>query len=198
VGLSYAISTEDVAQKTKRAVDQVVSSVKERVAGVESETQAEAAAVVSSAPAGQTAGKVPDLGDLAGVSTLESALITGQGVSAVRDLLTSAEVFVLGEPAGDTSVPGVGSESDILHYSADSDGGDERAFMPLFTRVDVLKRALEENSEWESLSVLRVDGGALLKSRDNDVTLVINPWSKLEFEILPDDGASAETPPENS
>jgi hypothetical protein len=33
--------------------------------------------------------------------------------------------------------------------------------------------------------VLEVDGGELLKNRDSDVTLVINPWSWLEFQLPP-------------
>jgi len=116
---------------------------------------------------------------------LESAIDAGADESAVHKLASETDLFVLGQPAGDTSMPGRGTESDILHFTADVDE-EERSFMPVFTRNDVLRNALIRNPDWQSLSVLEVAGGDLLATRDDDVTIVIDPWDPhLEFQLPP-------------
>lgn len=116
---------------------------------------------------------------------LESAIEADAGDRVVRDLLRAADIFVLGQPAGDTSVPGQGTESDILHFTVDDAEGHEQVLMPVFTRPDVMRSALQRNPDWQDQSVLQVSGGDLLANRDGDVTLVIDPWSSLEFQIPP-------------
>jgi hypothetical protein len=118
---------------------------------------------------------------------LETAIVLGAD-RAVLDQLKQSEVFALGQPAGTitTAKEGTGSEStesDLLHYTADDEKGNELVFLPLFTRPEFMDRPLRRNSEWQSLSTLRVDGGDVLENIDGDVTLVINPWSRLEFRV---------------
>jgi hypothetical protein len=120
---------------------------------------------------------------------LEQAIVGAtDGELAIRNLLEPAMVYVLGQPAGDTSVPGKGTESDILHFAIGDDEGDERWLAPIFTRADVLRDALIRNPDWQDQNLLEVNGGTLLKNLDSDVTAVIDPWSRFEF-WLPSDAA---------
>lgn len=117
---------------------------------------------------------------------LEAAIEARADTAAVQDLLKRTQVFTLGHPAGDTSVPGHGTESDLLHFTIDEGQGKERVFMPLFTRFDVMKDALLRNPDWQQLSVLETNGGDLIANRDKDVALVVNPWSRrLEWQLPP-------------
>ena len=104
-------------------------------------------------------------------------------VASVRDQFAKTDIYALGQPAGDTSVPGQGTESDLLHFTIDDAAGVERVMLPVFTRPDIMKEALLRNPEWQTLSVLQIGGSALLENVDDDVTIVINPWSRLEFQI---------------
>ncbi len=108
-------------------------------------------------------------------------------IATVKDQFNKTDVYALGHPAGDTSVPGHGTESDLLHFAIDDPGG-ERTLLPVFTRPDIMREALLRNPEWQTLSVLQVNGKALLENVDNDVIIVINPWSRLEFQIPARDG----------
>jgi hypothetical protein len=101
---------------------------------------------------------------------VESAIEAGAESKAVRELLRKSEVFVIGETAGDTSIPGHGTESNILHFTIDDADGRERTMMPVFTRSDALESAVRRNPDWQDLSVLEVNGGGLLANRDSDVT----------------------------
>ncbi|HWY90796.1 MAG TPA: hypothetical protein VNY31_09010, partial [Solirubrobacteraceae bacterium] len=115
---------------------------------------------------------------------LESAIEVEAGEAAVRSLVERCEeVFALGEPAGDTSVPGRGTESNILRFIADDDTGKERSFIPIFTRRAVMRDALLRNPDWQTLSVLAISGRDLVAGVDSEVTLVINPWSDGEYQI---------------
>ena len=106
-------------------------------------------------------------------------------VTSVRDQFSKTDIYALGQPAGDTSVPGQGTESDLLHFTIDADDGTEKVMLPVFTRPDIMREALLRNPDWQTLSVLQINGQALLDNVDSDVTIVINPWSKLEFQIPP-------------
>jgi hypothetical protein len=118
---------------------------------------------------------------------LERAVVGArEGGAAIRELLKPAMVYVLGKPAGNTSVPGQGTESNILHFRIDDDDGKEQMLAPIFTRADVLRNALMRNPDWQTLAVLEVNGGDLLENLDGDVILVIDPWSRFEFRLLPD------------
>lgn len=111
-----------------------------------------------------------------------------EAVTAVKDQFGKTEVYCLGQPAGDLSVPGQGSESDLLHFTVDDAKGVERVMLPVFTRPDIMKEALLRNPDWQTLSVLQVNGRALLDNVDDDVIIVINPWSRLEFQLPPKEG----------
>ena len=110
---------------------------------------------------------------------LEEAIRATSNDAAVRERLRNSDVLVLGTRAG-------AIDSDLLHFTADDAGDVEHVYMPIFTRIDVLQSALERNPEWKTLDVMETSGGALLDNRDDDVTLVIDPWSPLEFQIPPD------------
>ena len=103
----------------------------------------------------------------------------------VREAVRSADIYVLGQPAGDTSVPGEGTEGDLLHFTRDDDAGAEVDLLPVFTNLTTMREALIRNPEWQTLSVLQISGGALLDNVDDDVTIVINPWTDLEYQLLP-------------
>jgi hypothetical protein len=105
-------------------------------------------------------------------------------LAEVRGVLAASDVYALGGPAGEISVPGQGTESDLLHFTIDANGED-RVMLPVFTQPDILRQTLLRNPDWQSLSVLQINGGDLLSARDPDVTLIINPWSQLEFQIPP-------------
>ena len=109
-------------------------------------------------------------------------------VQSVRDQFGKTDIYALGQPAGDTSIPGQGTESDLLHFTIDDETGLEKVLLPVFTRPDIMREALLRNPDWQTLSVLQINGQALLDNVDSDVTIVINPWSRLEFQIPPAPG----------
>jgi hypothetical protein len=105
--------------------------------------------------------------------------------SRVRQRLMTDQVYALGYPAGDMAMPGMGTESDLLHFTIDDESKTERVMLPVFTRVDVMREALKRNPDWQTLMVLQVNGAALLENVDQDVVIVVNPWSPLEFQLPP-------------
>ncbi len=130
---------------------------------------------------------------------IEQAIIGAkEGEAAIRDLLEPAMVYVLGEPAGDISVPGQGTESNILHFTIDDEDEDEskeQLLVPIFTRADVLEDALIRTPDWQIYSVLEVNGGILLTNLERGVIPVVDPWSRFEFQLSPNapEGPSADT-----
>jgi hypothetical protein len=117
---------------------------------------------------------------------LESAIGADADEASVRSLLAKCEaVIALGTPAGDTSIPGTGSETDLLHFVIDDPAGHEQTFVPLYTRQETLRESLLRNPDWQTLGILQIDASALLSSLDDDVTVVVNPWSALEYQIAP-------------
>lgn len=132
-----------------------------------------------------SAGNDPD--DLPNAVTrreLEAAIRGSSGPPGVSTVLSAAQVLALGYVAGDLSVPGRGTKSDLIHFSTESDE-DHRVLLPVFTNVDILRDALIRNPHWQEVPVLEIDGGKILNERDSDVTLVVDPWSELEFQIPP-------------
>jgi hypothetical protein len=109
-------------------------------------------------------------------------LKSSAGTGLVRKELEKTDIYALGHPAGDTSVPGYGTESDVLHFSIDEEG-KERVMLPVFTRPEIIRDALLKNPEWQTLSVLLINGKSLLDSADPEVTVVVNPWSDMEYQI---------------
>jgi hypothetical protein len=97
----------------------------------------------------------------------------------VGSAFREADVLALGHPRDG------GTESDLLHFTMDMEDGSEQTYLPVFTRIEPMQDALLRNPEWQELSVLEVNGGALLDNIDSDVRVVINPWGPDEF-VLPD------------
>ncbi len=111
-------------------------------------------------------------------------------------------MFALGELAGEvTASPPSGTESDLLHFTIDDDRGRDRVMLPVFSSPDLILPALQRNPEWQSLSLLQAGGEKLLKNIGPDVNIVVNPWTRLEWEITapsepshpPDRSISSET-----
>ena len=57
--------------------------------------------------------------------------------------------------------------------------------LPVFTQPEIMRAALARNPDWQSLTVLQVQGEALLAHVHPDVIIVINPWSRLEYQLPP-------------
>jgi tetratricopeptide (TPR) repeat protein len=93
-------------------------------------------------------------------------------------------VVALGHPAGEVT-NGHGSESDLVHFRISVDG-QVQEFLPVFTRVPALVTGLAMGGPmWWSLSVLSIHGDALLDNVGPQVTVVINPWTWLEYQLPP-------------
>jgi len=110
------------------------------------------------------------------------------GADAIREALGGSDVLCLGQPAGQMATAQQGSESDLLHFSVDDSDGNERVMLPVFTSTEIMREALARNPDWQTLSVLQVQGGALLDHVAADVIVVINPWSRLEYQLPPRTG----------
>lgn len=106
-------------------------------------------------------------------------------IDAIRGELSRAQVFCLGQPAGHMATAQQGSESDLLHFTLHDSQGTERVMLPVFTQPEIMREALARNPDWQTLSVLQVQGQALLEHVHPDVIIVINPWSRLEFQLPP-------------
>lgn len=101
----------------------------------------------------------------------------------IRGELSRADVYCLGQPAGQLATAHQGNEADLLHFTLDDGAGVERVMLPVFTRPEVMREALARNPDWQTLAVLQVQGQGLLEHVDRDVTIVIDPWSRLEFHL---------------
>jgi hypothetical protein len=213
--LSFAMSTERRTIEIERQVVDI-SGVRDQapaLRGTEIESRGESSeptvdlsgddAVASHAPQPdeeQTLqAAIEELESRPSIIALDGAVRAGAPVEGVAKLLREADVWGLGDPAGDTSVPGRGTESDVLHFEVEEDGKTS-TMMPLFTQADVLRDALLRNPEWQTVSVLEMNGGDLLDNRDGDVTLVLNPWSPQEYQIPPCEqhSSSADTPEQDT
>jgi hypothetical protein len=106
-------------------------------------------------------------------------------VESVRGELAKSEVFCLGQPAGHMATSQQGSESDLLHFTIHDAQGVERVMLPVFTQPEIMREALARNPDWQTLSVLQVQGRALMEKVHPSVIIVINPWSRLEYQLPP-------------
>ncbi len=103
----------------------------------------------------------------------------------IREEFSRSEVFALGMAAGSQTEDGSSTEGDLLHFAIDDeDTGDEKIMFPVFTRPDAIREAVNRNPDWMQLSVLQVKGDDLLEHLEHDVTIVVNPWTDLEY-LLP-------------
>ena len=57
--------------------------------------------------------------------------------------------------------------------------------LPVFTQPEIMREALARNPDWQTLSVLQVQGRALMEHVHPNVIIVINPWSRLEYQLPP-------------
>ena len=115
-----------------------------------------------------------------GLLRLEALLAAddeGPEAGQVRDAIRATEVYALGHPVDEEA------SSDLLHFTVDGPGGPDLVMLPVFTRPDAMREALLRNPEWQALSVLEVNGGALLDNIEPDVTVVVNPWTPEEFML---------------
>ncbi len=85
-------------------------------------------------------------------------------VEAIRAELSRAEIFCLGQPAGHMATSQQGSESDLLHFTIHDAQGAERVMLPVFTQPEIMRAALARNPDWQTLSVLQVQGQAHARS----------------------------------
>lgn len=114
-----------------------------------------------------------------------------EGLERVREQLEGSEILALGTPAGTVSEDGTtGTESELVHLTVDEDER-EIVVLPVFTRPRFLRAPLLRNPDWQTLSVLQINGGSLLANIQPDVHIVINPWSRLEFQLPSKDAEPA-------
>jgi hypothetical protein len=189
LGVLLALPALSYGVEAEMRLDQLWKEIA-RVAPVEEPAEVERKMVDVTAQQGlDSSFFVPAAEEPVEQQALEAAIadesLSWRKLPIVIGLVARTNVYALGEPAGDVSVPGQGTESDLLHFTVDSDG-QERVMLPVFTRSDLMSEALARNPNWGSLSVLELDGEDLLRAYDPDVTLVLNPWSSLEFQIPPE------------
>lgn len=132
-----------------------------------------------------------------GVLDLEQKIARDALPLDVTNALLNAGMLALGAPAGEVTGGDPwdealrGTESDLLHFTADAtsaeDEEEERVYLPIFTRPDLMVTPLQNNPDWQELLVLGIRGADLLTNVDDDVTMVINPWSDLEYQLTPYD-----------
>jgi hypothetical protein len=135
-----------------------------------------ASAVLVGEPVAGRPGELDSLLELASKETQDADLLTVH--------LGDANVLALGRPAPSAIDAARAPESDLLHFTAVREG-EEHTYLPVFTGADALRRALERNPDWQAQSVLEIHAGDLVKARDPDVTLVVDPWSSKSFEVPP-------------
>jgi len=95
----------------------------------------------------------------------------------VRQELAKSDVYVLGVEAPEDPLG-----ADILHITT-VEVGNEYEVLPIFTDPGLALKAKADEPEWESLQILLVNGGALLKAEDATGMLLINPGSDSEFKL---------------
>jgi hypothetical protein len=115
---------------------------------------------------------------------LASTAVGSEKVQRASNLLATSTVLALGRGVGERTADGTHTESDLLHFTTEQDGV-EHVYLPVFTRADTLRRALEQNPDWREQDVLQIDAGDLLNARGPDVALAVNPWSHLALAIPP-------------
>lgn len=104
--------------------------------------------------------------------------------SRVLEAIWTTQIYALGAPAGQKS-RNRGTESDLLHFTIDDEAGTEIVLLPIFTTLSRIQPAIIMNPSWSLLSVLQLDGAALLQNIDDEVHVAINPWTDLEFRLPP-------------
>ena len=110
---------------------------------------------------------------------LDTAILASAEVPAE---FSRSTVLALGNLVGEVMAEG-GSESDLLHFVAEVDG-QEQVYLPVFTRMLALMTGLARGGPmWWRLEILSVDGSALTDNVDPHVTILINPWTWLDYQL---------------
>lgn len=119
--------------------------------------------------------------DPVALAELETALglpdIDPTKTTRVINLLQRVNLLTLGNQVGPT-------QTKLLFYKLDDPMDWGRFFVPAFTRDEYLNNAIFRNREWARLSRLSVRGKGLLEAI-GDATLVLNPYTRLEFRLPP-------------
>jgi hypothetical protein len=102
--------------------------------------------------------------------------------SRVLEAVWAAQIYALGGPAGQKS-RNRGTEADLLHFTIDDEAGTEIVLLPVFTSFSRMQLGIIRNPFWSVQNVLQIDGAALLMNIDDEVQIVINPWTDLEFRL---------------
>jgi cellulose synthase operon protein C len=105
--------------------------------------------------------------------------------SAVDTLLSESQILTVGYPAGETSMPGHGTEANLLHFTIDDKDGNELVMIPIFTNVEFMRDALYRNLEWRVMAALSIEWRPFWENIDDGVIVVVNPWSPLEYQFRP-------------
>lgn len=105
--------------------------------------------------------------------------------AAVDGFLQESPILTLGYPAGETSALGHGTENDLLHFSIDDENGNELIMLPIFTNFEFMRDSIYRVPEWRVLAILACEWRQLWEHIDDDVTVVVNPWSPLEYQFRP-------------
>lgn len=102
--------------------------------------------------------------------------------SRVLEAVRTAQIYALGAPAGQMS-RNTGTESFLLHFTIDDQAGTEIELLPVFTTLSRIQPGIIRSPFWSLQSVLRLDGDVLLRNIGDEVHIVINPWTDLEFQL---------------
>lgn len=102
--------------------------------------------------------------------------------SRVLEAVWTAQIYALGAPAGQMS-RNTSTESDLLHFMIDDEAGTEIVLLPIFTTLSRMQPGLIRNPSWSLLNVLQLYGDATLQNIDDEVHVVIDPWTDLEFRL---------------
>lgn len=99
-------------------------------------------------------------------------------VEHVRLLLAQSIVFGFGR-ADDTLSESFGGFA-LVHFSLPFSPGD---YVAVFTHLDHVGKALDQQPDWGHQSLLEIHGQALIDFAPSTSTIVLNPWSEFEFHL---------------
>lgn len=101
----------------------------------------------------------------------------------VLEAMRHSEVYVLGLRPADAQSDPMGGGNDLLHFTIKDKANVQRVMLPIFTNGQAIREALRRNPEWNTFTLLKVNGEELWEQVDSDVILVINPWVNMEFQL---------------
>jgi len=129
--------------------------------------------------AGQEPDDDADFSDFA-ATRIEQAILregdTPNGVVSVTREFMRSDVLVLDA----TKDP---DKNILMFLTLESDDGTKRFALPVFTREETVHVALAIQPDWAEQYLVRRDGGELLNIIEDDMNVVINPYTEHEFYI---------------